>query len=246
MEIERSNSRSRVEASWMDKSDLENGAGSKETQLFEATAIFERPNLGSIEKHSLLKAIDYGKPLPHRQEFNQAFDEFRDILERDGGVRAFADCKAQFKQSIADADEFMERAQSRFYSELSAGHLENGKPSYSALESLQLLSAQLTGLPPGDRHRIMKELTEGDESSLADLPELKQSYDNVLDLLASGSKRNLLSSWFNYRAGLGDSIGQRLVYAGLARRFGSQGEADLEEKIVNDLKDRVGGRFLWN
>lgn len=189
--------------------------------------------------------LDYGNPLPHRLDFNKSFQRFQDLAAGSDEKEAFAKTRGDFLKSIEAADNFMQSAEAVFYKQIDAAHMKSGKPSLELIEKLQTVSAELNMISPPARNKFMHDLAAGDLSDLSGLPELKAAYEQVFDSFALLSKNDLMSSWFNYRMSMGDSIGQRQVYAGLSRRFGSAQEADRHDAKVLELKERVGGRYLW-
>lgn len=187
----------------------------------------------------------YGEPSQARLQFNKAFEEFRALQTFESDESAFAKTKDKFSAAISSADESTERSQQVFFENLDNASMKDGKALPSVIESLQLLSAALTSVPPYDRHKLMNGLAKGDDSGLKDFPDLKARVDGLPESMARNGKSALLKSWFDYRADIGDSIGQRQVYIGLCERFGSPQEARSEEKKVEELKNKVGGKFLF-
>jgi len=226
---------------------------SEHEQLFELNSAPQLladvyPSLPDSSRNTLAAAEDrvYGQVSPARLEFNKSFDKFRALQELLEPPEAFVQTRQDFLSSIDQADDYTEKAESAFYKELSSSAFSSFGPSPGAIEKLQLFSAALTGLPPQDRHELMRELAEGKNSGLYDFPELKVAFENLPDSMAARSKSDLLRAWFNYRAGIGDSIGQRQVYIGLSDRFGSSSEARQQELKVQEYKNRIGGRFVFD
>lgn len=209
--------------------------------------------LQAFEQSSLRKEKDpantdreYGVPSPARQLFNEAFKDFQTHMQSDSPEEALAKSNAKMSESITQADHYTERAQTVFYNQVADKHKQDSKPSTDVIEKLQLLSAALTSVMPGKREDLMRDLAKGVSDKLKDYDEVKAAYDRIPDEFASGSKSALLKSWLDYRAGIGDSIGQRQVYIGLHRRFGSEETADQHEEKVTAYKNRIGGRFVFD
>lgn len=191
-------------------------------------------------------AREYGQPSPARKEFNETFAKFQDLQALLSPEGAFSQTRDDFLSSIKAADNSTEETEALFYNELSASARGSFGPYPKAIEKLQVVSAKLTGLPPAERHALMRELADGKNTVLDNYPELKEALDQVPDDFAARSKAELLRSWFDYRAAIGDSIGQRQVYVGLADRFGNKDEARSQELKVQEYKNRIGGRFVFD
>ena len=189
---------------------------------------------------------EYGVPSPARKLFNEAFDDFRKLNQDKSPEEALAGSSAKMTQSIEQADDYVERSQSVFYKQIAAKEFQDSKPSAELIEKLQLLSAALTGVLPGKREDLMRDLAKGITDKLDQNDEVKEAYEKIPAEYAATDKTALIKSWLDYRAGLGDAIGQRLVFAGLQRRFGSRSVADRQDTEVTALKNRVGGRFVFD
>lgn len=189
---------------------------------------------------------DYGVPSPARIIFNEAFKEFQNLSQTQSPEEALSKSSSKMIQSIDAADDYTERAQDVFYAQVSKQHMQNGKPDAQTIEKLQILSATLTSVMPGDRENLMRDLSKGNTSKLIDYDDVRQRYEDVAAEFAATNKNALIKSWFDYRAGIGDSIGQRQVFIGLQRRFGSESVADSHEDKVTEYKNRIGGRFVFD
>lgn len=204
---------------------------------------------GAVYDHSNRQAgmeREYGKPSPARQDFNEAFAEFRGLQATHTETDAFAKVKDKMLGAINDADKYSESAQEIFYDNVNSAHKgSDSKPNKDVIDKLQLLSSALQSVTPGMREDLMRDLTRGDLSKLSAYDEVKAAYEAVPKQYAANGLNALLKSWFDYRAGLGDSIGQRQVFIGLSNRFDNgKGVAQHEQKI-QEFKERVGGKYLY-
>lgn len=189
---------------------------------------------------------EYGQSSPARKLFNKAFEEFQELNQSQSPDQALANTNEKFLDSIKEADKYTEDAQTVFYKNVSPQHMNSDKPDHELIEKLQLFSASLTQVMPGAREDLMRDLAKGKTDKLGSYDSVKQSYDAIPSTFASSTKPELIKSWLDYRAGIGDSIGQRQVYIGLQKRFGSNDVADEHESKVLEFKNRIGGRFVFD
>ena len=188
---------------------------------------------------------EYGKPSPARQEFNNAFAEFRALQATHPDEIAFEKTGDKMKDAIHSADKYSEKAQSVFYDQLDSNFMKDGKPIPEVIDKLQLLSTYLQQVTPGEREDLMRDLVAGKLEKLKNYDDVKDMHEIIRERWTKNGVPALLKTWFDYRAGLGDSIGQRQVFIGLCDRFGSKAEARKNEQIVQDFKDRIGGKYLY-
>jgi hypothetical protein len=204
---------------------------------------------GAVYDHSNRQAgmdREYGKPSPARQEFNEAFAEFRGLQATHTEKEAFAKVKDKMLVAIDDADKYSESTQEIFYDNINSSHKSaDSKPAKDVIDKLQLLSSALQSVTPGVREDLMRGLTRGDLSKLNQFDEVKAAYAAVDKQFAANGVNALLKSWFDYRAGLGDSIGQRQVFIGLSNRFDNGNGVAQHEQKIQEFKDRVGGKYLY-
>lgn len=189
---------------------------------------------------------EYGKPSPARQDFNEAFAEFRALQATHSETDAFAKVKDKMLGAINDADKYSESAQDSFYNSISSAHkTTDSKPAKEVIDKLQWLSSALQSVAPGAREDLMRDLTKGDLSKLNQYDEVKAAYEAVDKQFPANGMNALLKSWFDFRAGLGDSIGQRQVFIGLSNRFDNGNGVAQHEQKIQEFKDRIGGKYLY-
>lgn len=188
---------------------------------------------------------EYGKPSPARQQFNEAFREFSQLQINHSDEAAFGMTKERMLDSIRNADRYVEASQKHFHQQISGQFKNQDKSQSELIDKLQLLSSALNQVYPGDREQLMRDLAQGNLQSLAKYPEVKDAYEKIPPESAAKGMPALIKSWLDYRAGLGDSIGQRQVFAGLLGRFGDRQEVRKYDDEVQELKNRVGGRYLY-
>ena len=199
----------------------------------------------AVKSQSTTDEPDYSKLSDSRLKFNASFDEFQSLQAHEEPRIAFEKVQQGMLDAINSADSRTEDTQKAFYSQVSHLYIKDGKPVSAVIERLQKLSAALSQILPGEREAVMAKLATGDLSPLSD-SDLLDAYEHVFGEFAASSKTPLLKSWFDYRAAIGDTIGERQVFIGLNERFGSDSVARWQEEKVQELKDRVGGRYLWD
>lgn len=209
-------------------------------KLAVAEAVYDQSNLQAGMDR------EYGKPSPARQSFNDAFAEFRGLQATHSERDAFAMVKGKMSNSIKDADEYSEKSQSVFYDNINQSFKDsNGKPKTDVIDKLQLLSSALQQVTPGAREDLMRDLTKGNLDKLDQFDDVKAAYQAIDKQFAANGTNGLMKSWFDYRAGLGDSIGQRQVFIGLLNRFDDGNDVAQNERKIQEFKDRVGGKYLY-
>lgn len=189
---------------------------------------------------------DYSQLSDSRLKFNASFDEFQSLQLNESAESAFSKVQQSMLDAIVASDALTEDTQKNFYSSVSHLYIKEGKPVAAVIERLQKLSAMLNQVLPGEREAVMAQLATGDLSPLGRNADLLDAYDDVFAEFAVKGKSALLKSWFDYRAAIGDSIGERQVFIGLNERFGSDFAAMWHQEKVQELKERVGGHYLWD
>lgn len=209
-------------------------------KLAVAEAVYDQSNLQAGMDR------EYGKPSPARQSFNAAFAEFRRLQDTHSEKDAFAKVKDKMNEAIDDADEYSEKSQSAFYENVAPEFRDNaGKPNKEVIDKLQLLSSALQQVTPGTRENLMRDLTKGNLEKLNEFEDVKTAYEEVNKQFGGNGVNGLMKSWFDYRAGLGDSIGQRQVFIGLLNRFDNANDVSRHEQKIQEFKDRIGGKYLY-
>ncbi len=230
-----------------------NGLVTSDSENFQLPVVFRdayEPALSAEKAKTASSANtdrDYGVPAPARQHFNETFKQFNLLANLQGPDKALAITKVEFDKSIQEADQYTQEAQKTFYQKLAAKNKNSsGEPDKNLIDRLQTLSKELAQVFPGAREKLMKELAEGKESGLQAHEEVAAAYMKIDQSDADqSSKAELIKSWFDFRAGIGDSIGQRQVFIGLLDRYGSKQEARMHESKVQQYKDLIGGRFQY-
>lgn len=193
------------------------------------------------------EAQDYRQLSDSRLNFNAAFNQFQSLQTSESSRSAFEKIQQSMLDAINSADSRTEETQKAFYAQVSVLYIKEGKPVPAVIERLQMLSAVLNQVLPGQRESIMAQLAGGDLSPLGHNADLLDAYEEVFnEFSASGKKAPLLKAWFDFHAALADSIGERQVFVGLNELHGNEAAARWHEEKVQELKQRVGGRYLWD